>query len=316
MTGGGGFLGSVLVPLLLEDGHGVKVLDRGLFGLEHLPLDEIELVEGTLEAAFESGLAPLIEGVDAIIHLAAVSNDPSADLDPVETRNVNTISTQRLASAARDAEVRFVFASTASIYGDGDFLADENSALNPLSHYAKSKAQAEAALGELSQAGWQPVILRFGTLFGLSPRMRFDLVVNIFGMRMAQDRHLTVFGDGKQWRPYVHVADAARSLLYFSQMTPDPQKANLFNVSHENHRVVDLVEIATSIDPSLTVDFVSAEPDSRTYRVSTERAAAAGFETLHTVESGLREVRAAVDSGLVAQPESPIYRNAAWLGRA
>jgi UDP-glucose 4-epimerase len=157
------------------------------------------------------------------------------------------------------------------------------------------------------------VILRFGTLFGLSPRMRFDLVVNIFGMKMAQDRKLTVYGDGLQWRPYLHVGDAARALVHFALRQPDAT-ANIFNVSHQNLRVVDLVDIALELDPGLEVDFAASSPDSRTYRVSTDRAASTGFTTVHDISEGIAEVRAAVSSGLVDQPASPIYRNAAWLG--
>jgi nucleoside-diphosphate-sugar epimerase len=271
------------------------------------------LHRGTLEDLLVSGTEELVDGVDTILHLAAVSNDPSADLDPAKTRTVNTDATEQLALAARANGAGFVFASTASIYGDGDFLADEDSTLNPLSHYAKSKAAAEEALSHLADGRWRPVILRFGTLFGLSPRMRFDLVVNIFGMKMAQDRKLTVYGDGLQWRPYLHVGDAARALVHFALRQPDAT-ANIFNVSHQNLRVVDLVDIALELDPGLEVDFAASSPDSRTYRVSTDRAASTGFTTVHDISEGIAEVRAAVSSGLVDQPASPIYRNAAWLG--
>ncbi|HEU4320832.1 MAG TPA: SDR family oxidoreductase [Acidimicrobiia bacterium] len=312
VTGGGGFLGSVLVPALLDEGHVVRVLDSGLFGLDHLPND-IELHRGTLEDLLVDGTEELVDGVDSILHLAAVSNDPSADLDPAKTRTVNTVATERLAVAARTNGAGFVFASTASIYGDGDFLADEDSATNPLSHYAKSKAAAEEALSNLTTGQWRPVVLRFGTLFGLSPRMRFDLVVNIFGMKMAQDRKLAVYGDGLQWRPYLHVVDAARALIHFALRQPDAG-ANIFNVSHQNLRVVDLVDTALDLDPGLEVHFVESAPDSRTYRVSVDRAARTGFSTVHDIAQGLAEVRAAVSSGLVDQPASPIYRNAAWLG--
>lgn len=315
VTGGGGYLGSILVPSLLSEGHDVRVLDSGLFGLEHLPVDDIELVHGDLERVVAVGSDRLVEGIDAVVHLAAVSNDPSGDLDPVATHRVNTVVTEKLATAARKVDARFVFASSASIYGDGDDLVDEDGHLHPLSHYAKSKAQAEVALIGLRDETWSPVILRMGTLFGLSPRMRFDLVVNIFGMLMATDRKLKVFGDGMQWRPYIHVQDAARAFLHFAQHEPSHDEPVTFNLSHANHRVVDLVDIATNADQGLEVQFVDSAPDHRSYRVATDRARVAGFQTFNGVDHGLEEVRSAVAAGRVAEPTSPIYRNAAWLSK-
>ena len=212
VTGGAGYLGSVLVPKLLARGHQVRVVDLGYFGLDHLRRlwspgatsandtprwRRVEVIREDLRSIMTKPTLgrELIDGCDAVIHLAAISNDPSADLHPDLTDEVNVGVTARLAELARDRRVPFLFSSSCSIYGAADGEIDEFAATNPLTVYASSKVTAERILGDLASAHWRPTILRNGTLFGYSPRMRFDLVVNnLAAAAWTAPRHETLAG--------------------------------------------------------------------------------------------------------------------------
>jgi nucleoside-diphosphate-sugar epimerase len=156
------------------------------------------------------------------------------------------------------------------------------------------------------------VILRNGTLFGYSPRMRFDLVINIFSLYGALFNEIKVFGEGLQWRPFLHVGDCARAFVHFAELGAGEHLT--YNISHENLRVVDLIEVFRDINPRLKVTFVpTADPDKRDYRVSTARMTKAGFRTLTGVRAGAEQLTDAIVSGAVPDPESIFYRNAKWL---
>jgi nucleoside-diphosphate-sugar epimerase len=316
VTGGAGYLGSVLVPKLMLRGHRVRVVDVGYFGVNHLRAlkSSVELIREDIrrvlnDAAFRDGL---LDGCDCVIHLAAVSNDPSADLNPDLTAEVNFRSTEVLAEAARERGVRFLFSSSCSVYGEADGELDEDGPVNPLTVYAVSKVKAERVLESLASPNWRPVILRNGTLFGYSSRMRFDLVVNIFSLYGALHNEVKVFGDGCQWRPFLHVADCARAFIHLAECR---ELAHLcYNVSHENLRVVDLVDVFRAIRPALKASFVEvADPDHRDYRVSAGRLAAESFRPSVTVRQGAEQMMEAIISGVIPEPESIVYRNAKWL---
>jgi nucleoside-diphosphate-sugar epimerase len=315
VTGGAGYLGSVLVPKLLARGHDVRIVDLGYFGLDHLRrlTPQPEVIREDLRAlSTRPDLAGrLLDGCEAVIHLAAISNDPSADLHPDLTDEVNVGVTRRLAEAARQEGVRFLFSSSCSIYGEADGEIDEAGATHPLTVYASSKVSAEDSLVELANGGWAPTILRNGTLFGYSSRMRFDLVVNIFSFQSVLYNRVKVFGDGLQWRPFLHVGDCARAFVFFLE---HPEHRGVFNISHENLRVIDLVDVFKTLRPGLDVEHVSsADEDRRDYRVSNRRMRSAGFRPLTTVEVGSEQMVDAIVSGLIADPESIFYRNAKWL---
>lgn len=316
VTGGAGYLGSVLVPKLLARGHEVRVVDLGYFGLGHLKglTPAIELVRQDLRLVAGNPTlgAELMRGCDCVIHLAAISNDPSADLHPDLTEEVNVGVTARLAELARQARVRFLFSSSCSIYGEADGEIDESGSVNPLTVYAKSKVTAEGILQQLSDSTWSPTVLRNGTLFGHSSRMRFDLVVNIFSLYTALHSEIKVFGEGLQWRPFLHVGDCARAFIHFME-TPTPPYT-VYNIAHENLRVVDLVSVFSALNPRLKVTYVPAQDvDRRNYRVSNQRMLQAGFRPRISVEVGSEEMVDAIISGLVPDPESVFYRNAKWL---
>jgi nucleoside-diphosphate-sugar epimerase len=316
VTGGAGYLGSVLLPKLLARGHRVRVLDLGYFGLGHLRglRPAVEIVREDLRSVVEdlAGLRECLAGCDCVIHLAAISNDPSAELNPELTEEVNFRATAALAEASRRAGARFVFSSSCSVYGGASDEIDEDGPVAPLTTYAVSKVRAEEVLRDLARPGWSPVILRNGTLFGFSPRMRFDLVVNIFSLYSALHNKIKVFGDGAQWRPFLHVADCARAFVHFAEK---PETEHFcYNVARENLRVADVARLFQRINPALSVVHVGGmDEDARDYRVSTRRMVAEGFHTRIGVEMGAEEMVEAIVSGAIPDPESIFYRNAKWL---
>jgi nucleoside-diphosphate-sugar epimerase len=316
VTGGAGYLGSVLIPKLLVRGHCVRVLDMGYFGVEYLRAlrPPIELVREDIrrvgaDARFRQ---ELLDGCECIIHLAAISNDPSAELNPELTEEVNFRATEALADAAKARRIRFLFSSSCSVYGEAEGEIDEEGVVNPLTTYAVSKVKAEQLLTELTDGAWSPVILRNGTLLGYSPRMRFDLVVNIFSLYSTLYKEIKIFGDGQQWRPFLHVGDCARAFVYFAEK-PE-HRHPCYNIAHENLRVIDLAEVMERIHPRLRITHLEIlDEDRRNYRVSTRRAREEGFQTHIGVDIGVEEISEAIVSGLIPDPESIYYRNAKWL---
>ncbi len=316
VTGGAGYLGSVLLPKLLARGHRVRVLDVGYFGLGHLRTlrPAVELIREDLRRlARDSGFtAELLEGCDCVIHLAAISNDPSAELNPGLTDEVNFRATAALAEAAKSRGIRFLFSSSCSVYGEADGEVDEDGPLNPLTVYAVSKAKVDEMLEGLADGTWSPVILRNGTLFGRSPRMRFDLVINIFSLYSTLYNEIKVFGDGGAWRPFLHVRDCARAFVHFAEK--EKHQYLRYNIAHQNLRVVDAAECFRRINPHLKTTWIDgSDQDRRSYRVTTRRMQEEGFQTALSVDSGAEEMIEAILSGGIPDPESIYYRNAKWL---
>jgi nucleoside-diphosphate-sugar epimerase len=316
VTGGAGYLGSVLLPKLLARGHRVRVVDVGYFGIGHLralrPTVDIARRDLCEIIADPTLCHSLLEGCDCVIHLAAISNDPSADLNPELTEAVNFHTTQILARAARDRGIRFLFSSSCSVYGTAEGDIEEGGVVSPLTTYAVSKVKAEQGLEELADAHWSPILLRNGTLFGYSPRMRFDLVVNIFSLHSTLYNELKIFGDGRQWRPFLHVNDCARAFVFFAERPSLPHRC--YNVAHENLRVTDVAAVFRRLNPNLRVTPLALpEVDQRNYRVSTRRMREVGFRTRTGVGMGAEEMTDAIVSGLIPDPESIYYRNAKWL---
>jgi nucleoside-diphosphate-sugar epimerase len=211
VAGGAGYIGSVLVPLLLERGHRVTVLDRLYFGGTLATAqarfgEKLRVVRGDVRF-IDHGL---LTSVDAVVDLSGISNDPSCELEPELTRSVNVDGAKRLASAALEAGVRrYVYSSSCSVYGHGEGLGlTETSARHPVSLYARAKAEVEDFL-LAGGKGMEVCILRLATVFGLSPRMRFDLAINVMTKNAYVGRRIMVDGGGRQWRPFVHVRDAA-----------------------------------------------------------------------------------------------------------
>lgn len=298
VTGHLGYIGAILAPLALQAGHTVVGLDSDLYGgcdFGATPA-AVPSRHGDLRDVGAADLA----GIDAIIHLAALSNDPLGDLDPALTAAINLDASLRLARLARDAGVRrFVFSSSCSNYGAaGDDLVDEDATLHPLTPYAVSKVRVEEGLAALADRDFSPVFLRNATAYGVSPRLRCDVVLNdLVGWAHVAGRVL-VRSDGTPWRPLVHVADIAAACLVALSAPRDVIHAQAFNVGRtdENFRVSAIAEIVRETVPGARVEYAAgAGPDRRSYRVSFEkiRRLLPAFTPRWTVRAGARELAAA-----------------------
>ncbi len=307
VTGGAGYVGTTLVPQLVADGHEVVVYDRfffGEFGLGAMP--QVTLRTGDIRRIEPADL----EGVDAVIDLAGLSNDPTCDLDPALTSDINYRGTVRVARAAGEAGVgRYVLSSSCSVYGHGDDWLDESSPLRPLSRYAEAKRDAERDILEL--AARYPntcfTILRNPTLFGMSPRMRFDLVVNLMTLHAFTQGRVYVMGTGNHWRPLIHVADVSRAFREVLRAPREQVAGEIFNVGDDemNFRIITIAYQVKSVLPDTTVDILKEDPERRDYRVRfgkfRERF---GFRASRTVQDGVVEIVEALKSGRLV-PDDP-----------
>ena len=312
-------MGSVVSHELLGQGHQVCILDSLRYSAD--PILALTLHEG---CSFVHGdirdndLEDKLTGnFDAVVHLAAIVGDPACAREPELARETNLDSALRIHQLSRRwGAKRFIFASTCSNYGkmsSTDALATEESELQPLSLYAETKVGVERALMD-SEAGDLPAVtfLRFATLCGLSPRMRFDLTVNEFTMELATKGTLMVYGE-QFWRPYVHVSDAARAIALVLSSSPDKVAGQVFNVgdSDQNYQKGQLVELIRKQGLENTeIEYVRREEDPRDYRVSFEKIKnQLGFKISRTVEDGIREILEAISQGVLADFDAPRYHN-------
>src|SRR3954464_5975489 len=291
VTGGAGYIGMELVDELLDAGHEVTVLDVLLHGqddrAQQLHERGVTVLEGDIRDPVARGHA--LKGADAVVHLAAIVGDPACARDPELAQQVNVDAALALAGEA-DVE-RFVMASTCSNYGrmtDPTTPIDETGVLAPVSLYAEQKVAVEQ---HLLRTHPHAVCLRFATVYGVAPRMRFDLTVNEFTRDLWADRTLEVFGE-QFWRPYVHVRDAARGIRTVLEAPAETVAGEVFNIGDtlENHRKLDLVEHIQRQTDRGTVRFVHREEDPRDYKVSFGKIKRVlGYEITKTVPDGIAE---------------------------
>jgi nucleoside-diphosphate-sugar epimerase len=317
VTGGTGYVGGPVVEELLERGDEVRVLDVLLHGQRELAgrLEELgaEIREGDIRD--ERARRDALKGVDAVVHLAAIVGDPACARDPELAQAVNVDATRALAGEARDAGVRhLIFASTCSNYGrmaDPTVAIDETAALAPVSLYAEQKVAIEKMLLSGASAPLAATCLRFATVYGVAPRMRFDLTVNEFTRDLWADRELEVFGE-QFWRPYVHVRDAGRAIALVLAAGPERTGGEVYNVGHsdENYRKLDLVEIITGELGRGDVRFVERNEDPRDYKVAFDKVRdRLGFEPQMRVPDGVREVLEALEEDVFGDAWAAEYRN-------
>jgi nucleoside-diphosphate-sugar epimerase len=253
--------------------------------------------------------------IDAVAHLAAIVGDPACAMLPELATTTNLGATELLADLCQEGGIaRLVLASTCSVYGAGETQLTEDSPVNPVSHYAETKVQAEKALLERASSEFAPIVLRFATLYGLGPRLRFDLVANLLMARAVREGAIGIYG-GDQWRPFLHVADAALALARALAL-PDTAAGRVYNVGSgaENCRLLDLGKLIAELAPgtSLTVD--ASAHDQRTYHVAFDRfARTAGFRPERTLRDGLSELRRFLLTNPDVDIADPRWDNARWL---
>lgn len=317
ITGGAGYLGSILSLHLTSLGHEVRAFDCLMYGgrslLSLAGHKNFEFMRGDLRdpVAVKNALV----GIDGVVHLGSIVGDPACAQDPDLAREVNVGASRSLITAVREAGVgRFVFASTCSNYGrmkDTSVLATEESELHPVSLYAESKVAVEQHLLSLPPAPTAITITRFATLYGLSPRMRFDLTVNEFVMEMMVNRKIVVYGE-QFWRPYVHVRDAARAVTMVLESPVDRVAGQVFNVgdTRENYRKADLLELMSARIPEAEVQKVPKAEDPRDYRVSFDRIKdRLGYSITRCVADGIEEISSALRAGIIDDPAESAHYN-------
>ena len=324
VTGGAGFIGSHLTRMLLDRGYQVRVLDNFTYGFAGLSAvrshPRLEIISGDICSLRDVSRA--MREVEGVIALAAIVGDPACNLDPEETINLNYAATKILAEAADFYRVqRLVFASSCSVYGASlkeDDLLNERSRLNPVSLYARTRVLSENIVFDRC-GDTEPVVLRLATVFGLSPRMRFDLVVNTLTARAVVDHTIAIFG-GRQWRPNVHCRDAARAFLTALEAPGDKVAGEVFNVGGDenNHRISEIGDIVASIVGDVQVSLQNEIPDPRDYRVSFAKIQRVlNFVPEYSVRDGVREVASAMraDLGLRTHMD-PMFHNVQALRQA
>ena len=286
VTGGSGYLGSILSRKLLVKGHSVRILDNFLFGKDSIKEIEnnknLEIIEGDIRDL--SIVSKSIKNVDTVIHLASIVGTQSSELDPKISVEINFMATRNIAELCKLYKIKqFVFASTCSVYGaQPNQLISENSEVNPLDSYGQSKFESERAI--LQEYDY-PTILRLGTLFGASHRMRFDLAINLFIAQAINKEKITVFG-GDQWRPFLHVDDAAEAFSF----TVENNMEGIYNVVWKNLTINQMAKDVQKLIPTeikLSKDIV----DKRDYKVTSSKLGKFGFETKKDIKHAVKEFK-------------------------
>ncbi len=318
VIGGDGYIGSALLPKLLAKGYRVRVLSLFLYGTEPiadlLANPRLEIMQADFRQVDK--LVEAMRGVDAVVHLGAIVGDPACALDEDLTIDVNLAATRTIAEVAKGHGInRFIFASTCSVYGASDHILDERSELNPVSLYAKTKIACERVLAKLADDTFAPISLRFGTIYGLSGRTRFDLVVNLLTAQAICDGEITVMG-GDQWRPFVHVDDAAQAVLAAVEAPLNIVRNGVFNVGsdEQNYTINDVGRLVQRLVPTARLLSLDGAGDPRNYRVNfTSARATLGFKPRWTLERGVLQIIDALQSGRITDYRAAKYSNVKFL---
>lgn len=317
VVGGAGYIGSILLGKLLERGFKVRLLDNLVYGnssIKHLLENpNLDFVEGDCRNIQD--VVRAMASVRDVIHLAAIVGDPACAQDNENALQINYAATRMLMEIAKGHGVeRFIFASSCSVYGASDNLMDENSATEPISLYAETKVHSEQVLLGSRSKAFHPIILRFATVFGLGPRPRFDLVVNLLTAKALQEGVITTY-NGDQWRPFIHVADVAEAIVRVFLSPLEAVSGEIFNIGDDrlNFTLSQVAEKIREQVPGTIVENVH-NSDRRNYRVSFRKIRdCVGFSASYTLEDGIAEIKRMYELGLIQDYRRPLYSNLAFL---
>jgi nucleoside-diphosphate-sugar epimerase len=299
ITGGSGYIGSVLSQLLVDAGYQVRILDRFFFGDTIPHNDHIEKIK----VDSRSLSINLLEGAFGVLDLAAISNDPAGELDPVKTLDINYRARRRLQELASEAKVeRYILASSCSVYGFQEGILNETSPVNPLTTYAEANIRAEDSALDLLNRGTDMGITLFrqATMYGLSPRMRFDLAINGMTLGMWQNGSIPLLRDGQQWRPMIHIRDTSKAFIAALGAEKEKVNGQRFNVgsNEQNYQIMQVAKlVALGLNQPFKFEWYG-EPDHRSYQVNFDKIKTSlGFEPEWNADKGAAEIARALQSG-------------------
>jgi nucleoside-diphosphate-sugar epimerase len=316
VSGAGGYIGVPLCAKLVERGYSVSALDRYFFGRDRINGFAANPLATIIVDDIRDFDQKILDGVDAVADLAGLSNDASAEINPELTRSINCEGGMRLARLAKEAGVRrYVYSSSASVYGHGAReQLNETDECRPLTLYAESKLHVENLLGGLADRNFEPVIFRNATVFGLSPRMRFDLAINIMTLRAWKERVIYIMGGGDQWRPFAHVTDVVRAIVHGIEDDKERVAGQIFNVGGDdmNYQIRQLAQFVRDVVPNTTVHIIPDDPDKRTYNLSFAKIRQhLGFEPMVRVHEGIVEIKQALERGILSA-DDPTFFTLQW----
>jgi len=313
VTGGAGYIGSILTRILLERGHDVTVLDRLFFGNDSLKdiACKIRIIKDDIRF-FDP---KILRGVDAVFDLAALSNDPCGELDPEKTLGINYKGRVRVANLAKKHGVKkYVFASTCSVYGFQEEILNEESGLNPLTTYAKASMMAENEILPLGDKSFSATVLRQATVYGFSYRMRFDLAINGMVLGYYRNGKIPIMRNGNQWRPFVNVNDTSKAFIKILETEPELVNDQIFNVGsdEQNIKIFNLAKmVADACNLPFNYDWYG-DCDTRSYRVSFNKIKdTLNFKPQTTIKQGAKNMFDALNEGIL-NPDDPRMITVKW----
>lgn len=317
VVGGAGYIGSIVISRLLDRGCSVRVLDTLLYGQQSIEAvlrhPKLEFVHGDCRNIQD--VVGAMRNIKSVIHLAAIVGDPACAEDDENAFQINFAATRMMLEIAKGNGVgRFLFASSCSVYGASDELMDEKSETAPISIYAETKLKSEKVLLEAESKSFHPTILRFATVFGLAPRPRFDLVVNLLAAKAIQDGVITIY-NGEQWRPFIHVHDVAEAVVQALEAPIESVTGEIFNVGDDrlNLTLAQVAQKIQSLVPGTRVEYLE-NADRRNYRVSFRKIRdCLGFTARHFLEDGISEIQEAFQLGRISNYQQPFYSNVSYL---
>ena len=295
VTGGAGYIGSVLTSTLVKKGYSVRVIDSLIYGKDGISklLDEnvIQLIEGDIRD--ENLLENSLEGIDCILHLAAIVGEPLCNRIPEAARQINEFATTKLIKACKKKDVRrLIFSSTCSNYGSSAEIVNETTPLHYLSLYSETKVKSESLILSSKKDNFEPCVLRFATAFGHSPRMRFDLLLHELIRDAIVDKKIVIFGPN-YWRPLVHIQDIANACIKAIESSTDQVSGEVYNVggNNENYKKIQLAQLVREKIPTTSIEIQELKKDPRNYRVSFDKIKdKLQFKVEKTVSDGIQEI--------------------------